>query len=268
MSMRINIHPQNPCDSSLHSLVKDVFKVCASWGTCDCTLFNRYRTSKGLFVSSKTIPVFKWKGGALVSITTVFMKHHILSAMLLTWVTWVYFPIPFLFFFPSERKKDLLLPAGSREHWGFFPECVSVSPFLCWSRTLDCPHSRKGSGTSCAWDNSASLVYCLNWRPPVFYLCTPVTCTELPLLFTQLLITSLKSSHIWGTGAGGACSACAPGVWALVQHAHGRVAPEPADVRWRGSGILRGGVGLAGFGPKEPAPERDAGELQEPGLAG
>lgn len=130
MSMRINIHPQNPCDPSLHSLVKDVFKVCASWGTCDCTLFNRYWTSKGLFVSSKTIPVFKWKGGALVSITTVFMKHHILSAMLLTWVTWVYFPIPFSLFFFLGEEEGLVITCRKSGTLGIFPRACLCVPIL------------------------------------------------------------------------------------------------------------------------------------------
>ena len=107
-------------------------------------MFNRYRTSKGFFVSSTTISVFKWKGGALVSVNTVFMKHHILSAMLLTWVTWVYFPIPFslFFFFSLGEEEGLVITCRKLGKLGIFPRaCLSV-PILVLIQTT-CLSSRQ-----------------------------------------------------------------------------------------------------------------------------
>lgn len=107
-------------------------------------MFNRYRTSKGFFVSSTTISVFKWKGGALVSIDTLFMKHHILSATLLTWVTWVYFPIPFslFFFFFLGEEEGLVITCRKSGTLGIFPRaCLSV-PILVLIQTT-CLSSRQ-----------------------------------------------------------------------------------------------------------------------------
>ena len=136
--------------------------------------------------------VFTWKRWALVSVASVSEAPHVL--VLVTWVTWVYFPILFSLFSPGE-EEGLVTTCRKSGTLGISAQHVSVSPFLCWSRPPECPHTRKGSGTGCMGPGHLRLlVYCLNWRP-VFHLCTPVTCTGLPLLQGQG--RSLFFSFLW-----------------------------------------------------------------------
>lgn len=93
-------------------------------------LFSRYRTSPGLSAPSETVSVFKWEGGALVSVHSASEAPHMLSAMLMTWVTWVYFPIPFSLFFPQRGKRTCyyLQEVGNT---GDSSQSMSLCPHSC-----------------------------------------------------------------------------------------------------------------------------------------
>lgn len=59
---------------------------------------------------------------------------HVLSAMLMTWVTWVYFPILFSLFFPRE-EEGLVTTCRKSGTLGIFPTACLCVPTLVLIQT-------------------------------------------------------------------------------------------------------------------------------------